>query len=578
MKSILPKQTDCRRVGDLLSQYADGELSATRRAQVQAHLDACPRCATRLQALHSAISFLEADAKTPLPAMPDLYAGFRERLVTQPSGSSPLARRAQRAGGAWHLARVGMVGGSLVAAGSVSLVWHRRAAVLNEAIQGLRLPNNNPTFLRIVEQGNGAYFAQGYLAPVALTRSYRQADTLWSSGSQCIYTTVTNSKQHFRTTNIITPGGVGLTWSKSLDTTKLPPVIRLFWNPADPQHPQNEELKFSLDMFRHWLKQLAHSNKLLFVPIETAQETIGGERFDKLTIRHLNTTIAEKPLGNGEYFEPNTLVLWFDANKRLRQYRQEFQTGKGRERSEQGTIAYDQTMPVDVANVPVPKDWFVTGSMDSPPQTGSPSKPIPVANILNPVWRTMPDAEKQAMQSVADRFARAWASRDAAQLRPLVDLNRPLEVATSTRPHLVSAGPITPNSVAATITPNSVTRKVALVNEENFTPEDIWQRVWAKRLSQEPPRRDYHIALVYAYDAANKPLLDKVPLTIATGRTYAALPGMNALAWVSETDQDGRQSGYAARLFLVKRGGEWKVWQFAREPVNPTPGGWDADE
>ena len=523
-------------------------------------------------------SFLEADAKTPLPAMPDLYAGFRERLVTQPSGSSPLARRAQRAGGAWHLVRVGMVGISLVTAGSVSIVWHRRVAVLNEAIQGLRLPNNNPTFLRIAEQGNGAYFAQGYLPPAALSRSYRQSDTFWSNGSQCVYTVVSNSKQHFGTTSLVTPGGVGLTWSKSLDNTKLPPFIRLYWNPADPQHPQNEALQDTLSMFRHWLKQLAHSNKMLFAPLETAQETIGGERFDKLTIRHLNTTIAERPLGNGEYFEPNTLVLWFDANKRLRQYRQEFQTDKGRERSEQGTIAYDQTLPIDVANVPVPKDWFVIGSMDSPPHMGSPSHSLLVANILNPVWRTMPDTEKQAMQSVADRFARAWASRDVAQLRPLVDLNRPMEVATPTRPHVVSAGPITRNSVTAITTQHSVTRKVALVNEENFTPEDIWQRVWIKRLSQEPARRDYRISLVYAYDAANKPLLDKVPLTIATGRTYASMPGMNALAWVTETDQDGRQSGYAARLFLVKRGGEWKVWQFVREAANSSTGGWDAED
>ena len=34
----------CRRICDLLAQYADGTLSATERAEVQRHLEACPPC------------------------------------------------------------------------------------------------------------------------------------------------------------------------------------------------------------------------------------------------------------------------------------------------------------------------------------------------------------------------------------------------------------------------------------------------------------------------------------------------------------------------------------------------------
>src|SRR5438093_13650465 len=35
---------NCRRICDLLAQYADGTLSEAQRAEVQRHLDACPPC------------------------------------------------------------------------------------------------------------------------------------------------------------------------------------------------------------------------------------------------------------------------------------------------------------------------------------------------------------------------------------------------------------------------------------------------------------------------------------------------------------------------------------------------------
>lgn len=37
---------NCRRICDLLAQYADGSLSEAERAEVQRHLDACPPCRT----------------------------------------------------------------------------------------------------------------------------------------------------------------------------------------------------------------------------------------------------------------------------------------------------------------------------------------------------------------------------------------------------------------------------------------------------------------------------------------------------------------------------------------------------
>ena len=35
---------NCRRICDMLVQYADGTLADTQRAEVQKHLDACPPC------------------------------------------------------------------------------------------------------------------------------------------------------------------------------------------------------------------------------------------------------------------------------------------------------------------------------------------------------------------------------------------------------------------------------------------------------------------------------------------------------------------------------------------------------
>ena len=49
---------NCRRICDLLAQYADDSLTAEQRAEVQRHLDACPPC--------RAISFKECGARTVL--------------------------------------------------------------------------------------------------------------------------------------------------------------------------------------------------------------------------------------------------------------------------------------------------------------------------------------------------------------------------------------------------------------------------------------------------------------------------------------------------------------------------------
>jgi hypothetical protein len=90
--------------GDLLSAYADGELTSAERAAVDAHLGICPACRQELEGTRR--------AKAWIAALPEIEApfGFLERMLLDPSDHR---RRRDR----W--ARIGAV--SLAAAASVWL-------------------------------------------------------------------------------------------------------------------------------------------------------------------------------------------------------------------------------------------------------------------------------------------------------------------------------------------------------------------------------------------------------------------------------------------------------------------------
>jgi len=82
--------------GDLLSAYADGELSPTERASIDDHLASCPVCQRELAAT--------AEAKSWVASLPEVLPpfGFYERMLVDPSGG-----RARRR--AWA-SRIGVVG------------------------------------------------------------------------------------------------------------------------------------------------------------------------------------------------------------------------------------------------------------------------------------------------------------------------------------------------------------------------------------------------------------------------------------------------------------------------------------
>jgi Putative zinc-finger len=82
--------------GDLLSAYADGELSAPERVTIDDHLVTCPSCRQELAATTEAKSWV-----TSLPEVPPPL-GFYERMLLDPAGG-----RARRR--TWAT-RIGVVG------------------------------------------------------------------------------------------------------------------------------------------------------------------------------------------------------------------------------------------------------------------------------------------------------------------------------------------------------------------------------------------------------------------------------------------------------------------------------------
>ena len=91
-------------VEHLISAYYDGELSARRRRQVEAHLESCAMCRARLSEMESLSNVLAAYE------LQDTLTGaetFRAQVALR------LSRRAQRRAGyiswAWHLVPLGLI-------------------------------------------------------------------------------------------------------------------------------------------------------------------------------------------------------------------------------------------------------------------------------------------------------------------------------------------------------------------------------------------------------------------------------------------------------------------------------------
>ena len=82
-----------------LPAYHDGELSAARRRQVEAHLPGCPACSAELEALHDLSALLKTDP-APEHASSERFAAQVQLLLPHRTAPVPAAARLPR----WVLA------------------------------------------------------------------------------------------------------------------------------------------------------------------------------------------------------------------------------------------------------------------------------------------------------------------------------------------------------------------------------------------------------------------------------------------------------------------------------------------
>ncbi len=193
------------------------------------------------------------------------------------------------------------------------------------------------------------------------------------------------------------------------------------------------------------------------------------------------------------------------------------------------------------------EDMFVDYPAEPLPQLAAPDLPpgrpialayklpgkvttVPPERLIKPVWLTMTKQEKAEIEGVVWTFTTAWKHHDAVLLRNTVDLDYPLEI---TRPD----------------------------KRAGLTREDVWQRVWLKRMQSQPNWSYLVFNTDFAFESAPR-LLDEVPLNVGEWNLDHTLPGLNVLAWMSAGLADGQEYKTAARFYLVKRPAGWKVSQF----------------
>lgn len=60
--------SDCSRLVALLTDYLEGRLPATRRADLDRHLNGCPECISFVRTFRSTVSLLQSLTEDDLPA------------------------------------------------------------------------------------------------------------------------------------------------------------------------------------------------------------------------------------------------------------------------------------------------------------------------------------------------------------------------------------------------------------------------------------------------------------------------------------------------------------------------------
>lgn len=116
---------DCSEIHDLLQGYVDDELSATERASVDAHLEACPNCAAALAELRSLRSRIRAAGTFAMPAH---LAGRARAAIGIASEDARKASWRRIAALAASHAAVGLLGAAVVWWALLQKDWNEDSA------------------------------------------------------------------------------------------------------------------------------------------------------------------------------------------------------------------------------------------------------------------------------------------------------------------------------------------------------------------------------------------------------------------------------------------------------------------
>src|SRR5687768_2641675 len=111
---------NCDRANNLLSAYADGELDAGERVDVEGHLSTCAACRSAAEALR----LQDADLRRAFAPRRRAAAAVAERLeLESPAGPSPAPARTGATGRRWWGVAVAAAAAGFLLAVALLRLW-----------------------------------------------------------------------------------------------------------------------------------------------------------------------------------------------------------------------------------------------------------------------------------------------------------------------------------------------------------------------------------------------------------------------------------------------------------------------
>ncbi len=532
---------NCKHVNNLLSQYAAHDLPAHIQAQIQSHLDGdahrqpCAVCGGRLTMLQRAVVVLQADAQTGHENTPDLYAAFRQRLVTQPARRGPFAALPARFA---YLPRLSLIALGVCAVASGRYYrQHRYDSTLNFAIDAMRRSVDDVHFEQDEDSvnPNGTVSSSSY--EYWIQNGYTWSKTIYQRGPRQPQQPAKTS-DFMRSFQFILPCGVE--FYRQQQPSRQHSVM-LSWSPVLPEHPGDNIVNEIVRDVQNKLDRLENTGDVQTAGIHIKRDTGSLQESLELQVDHYKQAVPHDPAIISDN-PPETMFLWLDRQNRLQRYQEHVIYKDGTRTTQDFRYEYGQHIPHSVYNrslsVPVLPAHTKIVVRDT---IWNNNKGHDVQRAIDPIWLTMSDGDKQQIQQAVTRWAQAWSSGDANRLREVVDVNWPLEV---TRPD----------------------------KRGGMTIQDVWQRIWADRMAKEARWQTFAVQTVFAYQAPRWNV--EQPVTDFTTRSGdRPLPGLNVLCWIRARQADGTKSVFPARLFLVKRQEGYKVFQYCRltTPLSARP-------